>query len=103
MVALLVITCFVLCLIGMLGTGSVAADVTEAQADIRRLKAQIDTLRLKVDAQETILAEEMAKNEDLKYRLITVQNSYVRIKRDNEGLAHRLMRGETNENDEKTG
>ncbi len=103
MVVLLVITCFVLCLIGMLGTGSVVADVTEARADIRRLKAQIDTLRLKVDAQETILAEEMAKNEDLKYRLITVQNSYVRTKRDNENLAHRLMRGETNENDEKAG
>ena len=103
MVAFLVIVCFVLCLIGMLGTGSVAADVTEARADIRRLKAQIDTLRLKVDAQETILAEEMAKNEDLEYRLITVQNSYVRIKRDNENLAHKLMRGETNENDEKAG
>jgi len=94
MVALLVITCFVLCLIGMLGTGSVAADVTEARADIRRLKAQIDTLRLKVDAQETILAEEMAKNEDLRYRLIAIQNTYVRIKRDNENLAHKLMRGE---------
>ena len=94
MVALLVITCFVLCLIGMLGTGSVAADVTEAREDIRRLKTQIDTLRLKVDAQETILAEEMAKNEDLKYRLIAIQNTYVRIKRDNENLAHKLMRGE---------
>ena len=94
MVALLVITCFVLCLIGMLGTGSVAADVTEARADIRRLKAQIDTLRLKVDAQETILAEEMAKNEDLRYRLIAIQNTYVRIKRDNENLAHKLIRGE---------
>ncbi len=88
------ITCFVLCLIGMLGTGSVAADVTEAREDIRRLKTQIDTLRLKVDAQETILAEEMAKNEDLKYRLIAIQNTYVRIKRDNENLAHKLMRGE---------
>ena len=77
--------------------GFLSQEIAEERKEMDILRTQIETLRLKLDAHDTIIAQEMAKSEDLEYQLISLQNTYIRIKRDNENLAHRMMRGNPNE------
>lgn len=85
---------FVFCTFGL---GECFRSVDELEKIVKSQEQQVKVLKLKLDAQELALSEEMAKNEDLKYKLMNLQNAYVRVKRDNEQIAHRMARGESNE------
>lgn len=78
--------------------GILSQEIAEERKEMDILRTQIETLRLKLDAHDTIIAQEMARNETLEQQLIEIQNRYVKVKRDNENLAHRLARGEINGN-----
>lgn len=84
-------------LFGFMCIGILSMDISDAKVNIQSLQNKLEVLRVAVDAHEEIILKEIAKNEMLEQQLIEIQNRYVKVKRDNENLAHRLARGANND------